>query len=44
MSAEETSPLQWALSQLARQQGLPLDAVRLQAALKPMEVPGRILQ
>ncbi len=44
MSAEETSPLHWALSQLARQQGLPLDAVRLQAALKPMEAPGRILQ
>lgn len=43
MSADELSPLHWALSQLARQQGLPLDAVRLQAVLKPMEVPGRTL-
>ena len=44
MSVEETTPLHWALSQLARQHGLPLDAVRLQAALKPLEGDSRVLQ
>ena len=44
MSVEQTTPLHWALSQLARQHGLPLDAVRLQAALKPLEAASRVVQ
>jgi ATP-binding cassette subfamily C protein LapB len=44
MSAEHITPLQWALTQLARQHGIPLDAVRLQAALKPLEKETTVLQ